>query len=267
MLFDRGMSTDAKIAAWYGRDDMLDSILRRIGKSAGLTTSDLAPYDELHIGRRKATVHLVNTLGFKAGMCVLDAGSGLGGAARVTAETTGASVTGIDLTPEFTATAGYLSELSGFRDLTAFITGSVLEIPFPDEWFDGGYTIHVSMNIPDKAAFYGEVARVLKPGSLFGLYDVMKSEQGALTYPMPWADNEDTSFPETPDTVRLLLERAGFEVISVESRHDFALEQLRRMWEQKPDSLIPGFAVRAENLYNAVESGLCSPWQMICRKT
>jgi ubiquinone/menaquinone biosynthesis C-methylase UbiE len=260
------MNTDAKIKAWYGQDDMLDNILRRIGKRDGLTTADLAPYDELHIGRRKATLHLVNTLGFRAGMRVLDAGSGLGGAARVMAETTGASVVGIDLTPEFCATAGYLSDLSGFGDRTSFITGSVLDMPFPEAWFDGAYTIHVSMNIRNKVAFYGEVARVLKPGSLFGLYDVMKTEQGALTYPMPWADNEDTRFPETPDTVRLLLEQAGFEIISVERRHDFALEQLRRMREQKTESLIPNFAVRAENLYNAVESGACSPWQMIGRR-
>lgn len=266
MLFDRCMNTDAKIAAWYGKDDVLDSILRRIGKRSGLTTTDLAPYDELHVGGRKATLHLLNTLGFKSGMRILDAGSGLGGAARVAAETTGASVTGIDLTPEFTATAGYLSDLCDLRDQTAFITGSVLDIPFPDGWFDGAFSIHVSMNIADKARFYAEVSRILNKGALFGLYDVMRTGQGALTYPMPWADHEDTSFPVEPDAARQMLEQAGFEIVLAEQRHGFALEQLSRYLEQKSGPLIPGFNTRVKNLHKAVESGLCSPWQMICQK-
>lgn len=266
MLFDGCMNTEARIAAWYGKDDMLDSILRRIGKRDGLTTSDLAPYDELHIGGRRATLHLVTKLGFKTGMRVLDAGSGLGGAARVVAETTGAYITGLDLTPLFTATAGYLSNLCGLHDQTAFITGSVLDIPYPDGWFDGAYTIHVSMNIRDKARFYKEVSRVLKRDAVFGLYDIMQTGRGTLIYPMPWADDESTSFLATSDTVRQMLEQAGFEIVSVEQRHDFALEQLSKYLEQKSDPERLEFLLRIKNLHKAIKAGLCSPWQMICRK-
>ena len=69
--------------------------------------------DEFHARGRDATIELGNALGLFPGMEVLDIGSGLGGAARRLASTTGATITGVDLTAEYCAVAAMLSERVG----------------------------------------------------------------------------------------------------------------------------------------------------------
>jgi len=96
----------------------------------------------------------------------------------------------------------FLSEYSGgtvfqgdssnaFREV---VDGGALALPFPDNAFDVATLIHVGMNIEDKAKLCSEVHRVLRPGSLFGIYDVMKTGDGELTYPVPWATTAESSF-------------------------------------------------------------------------
>ena len=50
------------------------------------------------------------------------------------------------------------------------------------------------MNIPDKEKLYSEIYRVLKPGGHFLFYDIFKSKEANVTYPMPWASTEKHSF-------------------------------------------------------------------------
>jgi ubiquinone/menaquinone biosynthesis C-methylase UbiE len=66
-------------------------------------------------------------------------------------------------------------------------------MPFPDRSFDGAYMLHVGMNIEDKEKLASEVARVLRPGSVFGIYDVMRTGPGELAYPVPWAARDLSS--------------------------------------------------------------------------
>lgn len=47
------------------------------------------------------------------------------------------------------------------------------------------FTLHVGMNIAEKARLFAEVRRVLKPGGIFGIYDQMSEADGDLTFPMP----------------------------------------------------------------------------------
>jgi cyclopropane fatty-acyl-phospholipid synthase-like methyltransferase len=66
-----------------------------------LTRDDLAAFDELHSGGRDATRALAERTvqaGFRAGMRVLDVGSGIGGPARTLAAEFGGVVVGLDLT-------------------------------------------------------------------------------------------------------------------------------------------------------------------------
>ncbi len=272
------MSIEKDVVAHYGRPGFLEAIL------AGLTASgkptdridpaDIAGVDEFHLGWRPATVAFAEDLAFPAGAHILDIGSGIGGPARYFAAVHGLRVTGIDLTPDFVATAIGLSERTGLADRVSFREGSALALPFPDASFDGATLIHVGMNIADKATLFAEARRVLRRGARFGLYEAMRGD-GAFAYPMPWADGEATSFVETPATYRRLLEAAGFTVEHEIDRGALVAAIGREMREQAARGgpppvglqilLGPSMSTRIGNVLAAVEAGAIRPTEIVAR--
>lgn len=189
-----------------------------------ITAEDLSVVDEFHIGGHAATRHLLSSMALKEKDYVLDVGSGIGGAARTVARSAGCKVTGIDLTPEYVETAETLSHLVGMDDQVSFKVASALSLPFDDNTFDAAITIHVAMNIADRDQLYSEIQRVLKPGAMLALYDVMKTNNENLVFPLPWAMSEDGSFLVSPDQMLCYLETAGFDQIRSEDRSEFALK-------------------------------------------
>ncbi len=208
-------------------------------------------------------------------MHVLDAGSGVGGPARYFAEAHQCRVTGIDLTQEFVQVAGELTRRCGLSDLVSFKQGSALDLPFGDGTFDAATLIHVGMNIADKGKLFANVRRVLKPGALFGVYEVMRAGEGELPYPMAWAQTPETSFVETPETYRHLLTRAGFKLEGEDNWREFALTLAREMREKAEKSGMPPlnqqilmgstFRERIGNVMATLERGTIAPVQMIAR--
>jgi ubiquinone/menaquinone biosynthesis C-methylase UbiE len=267
-------STEQDIAHYYTHGSLLQSILDRL-TAAGIdpahaSADDLAPVDELHIGGRPATVEFADELGFAAGMRLLDVGSGIGGPSRYFAGHRGCHVTGIDLTPEFCETARELSARTGLSDRTEYRQASGVAMPFEDSTFDGAYMIHVGMNVEAKAAAFREVARVLKPGAIFGIYDVMRDAEGEMQFPVPWASTADTSFVESAAAYVEYLHAAGFESVKQRSRRDFALAALAKMQEAAaktaPIMMGPSGGLKLGNLSAMVQSGLLSPAEIISRK-
>ena len=227
------MSYDKSVSDHYLHGDLLHAIeaaLPAIGKTIEtITIEDLAPVDEFHIGGRVATDNLIDQINVSEQGHILDIGCGLGGAARYVATKYKCRVTGIDLTPEYIETG---KALCGWLKLDRYITleqGSALSMPFQDNMFDGAYMLHVGMNIDDKASLFSEIYRVLKPGASFGIYDVMRQNDGELIYPVPWATESSTSKLSTPDQYKQALIGAGFEVSKENNRRDFALEFFKQL--------------------------------------
>ena len=266
------MNIEKSVADYYAAHDLGERAVALAGGPAGLTAEKLAPYDSMHVGGHPATLHLVDALGFAPGMRVLDIGCGIGGAARAVAARAGAHVTGIDLTPSFCAAATMLSELTGQGEQTVFEVADAAALRFRDAAFDGAYTIHTAMNVPDKAGFYREAARVLKPGAAFGIYDIMAGPAGSggLSFPLPWATGPDTSFLAAPADVIAHLSAAGFEITAQESRRDSGLAALAKLAARMDDSRMagrgPDYPARIQNLLAGIEDGKCEPYQIIARK-
>jgi ubiquinone/menaquinone biosynthesis C-methylase UbiE len=214
-----------KVAIHYAGDgDLAEAIAQRL-RSAGkdidsVQTSDLTSVDEFHVRGRKATLELAGQMDLDRNSHVLDIGSGLGGAARALAETYGCRVTGIDLTPAFCEAAGALSEWVGLGDRVSFRQGDATSLPFSDDQFDAAMTIHAAMNIPAKDEMYGEARRVVKPGGVFAVYDVLQGEGGDVVFPVPWAREPSISHLATPDEMESLLTDAGFRILDVHDSTD-----------------------------------------------
>ena len=200
------MDTSARIRKHYGDADLAARILDALGKAGqdagALSAEALYPFDQLHGRGLAATKEHVAKLGLDAGRHVLDVGSGIGGPARYMAATFGARVTGIDLTPEFVATARELTRRSGLDGLASFEQGDALAMPFPDASFDAATCLYVAMNIPDKPGLIGEIARVLKPGGRLVWSQVVLAGGGPPTFPLPWARDPAASFLVTPEALR-----------------------------------------------------------------
>ena len=219
------MTETTGVAEHYTKGGLLDRIkagLKELGASEPIDIETLAPVDEFHMGGRSATVPFVDKMGLTPDSRVLDLGCGVGGPARYTAKTTGAHVTGIDLTDEFVETGNELSGMTGLTDRVDLVQGSILELPFADASFDVAYMIHVGMNIADKATLMAETARALKPGGLFAIYDVMLVGDGDLLLPVPWASDSKGSALASPEQYRAALVEAGFEIVSEIDRTSFA---------------------------------------------
>lgn len=234
---------EESVARHYGVADLTGRILKAMA-AAGIDADrvrpeQLAPIDEFHIGGRAATIHAVAKMGLAAGDQVLDVGCGIGGASRYLASAIGCRVAGVDLTPEYVATAQELARRTGLGDRISYHVASALGMPFQDRTFDAALTFHVAMNIKDRAGLYREVARVLKPGAIFCNYDVMKGEKEGLRYPVPWAETPATSHLTTPQEMQALLGAAGFEVREVEDRTAFGIAFFRETLARSAAGSLP----------------------------
>ncbi len=182
-----------------------------------LQAADLFPVDQLHAGGARATRSVLDLLELETGTRLLDVGCGIGGTARMAA-LAGAQVTGVDLTPEFVTTATELTARTGLSERATFTVTPGETLPFDDRSFGAAVMIHVGMNIPDKRAVFAEVHRVLAAGGRFVLYEQMRTGAGPLPYPLPWAEDERSSFVEPVEDYRSHLEAVGFTVQDVEDR-------------------------------------------------
>lgn len=274
------MSIEQRVAEHYGRSDLASDILgvlERAGKDIDrLLPEDLAAIDEFHIRGREATDELGRALGLEAGLSVLDVGSGLGGPSRRLAHVHGCRIVGIDLTDEYCRTATVLAERVGLAGMVEYRQGSALDMPVPAAGFDRVYTQHVAMNIADKRRLYAEIARVLKPGGLFGLYDLLQGPGGTVHFPVPWARDPATSFLATPDELRGLLSDNGLEVVgwrdtSADGRAWFQSLRDKLASEGPPPIgfhllLGPDFRDMARNQVRNLEEQRILPTEVICRR-
>ncbi len=205
---------EKKVEDHYRSDDLIDRIKRALeatGKDPErLEVKDLSIIDQLHTGGHLATLELAEKCQLKPDMMILDAGCGIGGTSRLLKKTVQCTVFGMDLVDIFIDVARQLTAACGMDESIRFETGDILSSPFQDKLFDCVWCQHILMNIADKEGAFKEFHRVLKPGGMLVLHEVVKGANEPVHLPVPWADSLSISFLEPWNQLESALKKSGF---------------------------------------------------------
>ncbi len=217
------MNAAAAVEAHYSTGLTRENIERALvaaGRDpALLEPADLAPLEDFHTMGRLATAALAALASIGPQDAVLDAGTGIGGAARFLAAQVGCRVAAVDLTAEYCEAAAWLNRIVGLDSLIDVTRADVLSLPFADASFDVVLSQHVQMNVADKAGLYREARRVLRPGGRLALWDVTAGPEQPIEFPVPWAVEPAVSHLVTPERLRAITARGGLRRHVLE-RHD-----------------------------------------------
>jgi sarcosine/dimethylglycine N-methyltransferase len=246
-------ATDHPYATGHARADV-ERALTAAGKDLhALQPSELAMLEDFHTLGRLATGALIDLAQIDASDRVLDAGTGIGGTARLIAAERGARVTAVDLAPEYCEVASWLNDAVGLGDAIEVLTADVTDLPFDDASFDVVVSQHVQMNVADKRRLYAEARRVLAPGGRLALWDVTAGPGGPLHFPVPWATSPEQSHLVTPEQLAELVRDAGFTTTHWNDLTEPAANAMGAFLagDQPPLGLhvfVPDFPAKAANL-------------------
>jgi len=139
---------------------------------------------------------------------LLDVGCGLGGPSRFIADRFGCRVVGVDLLPVRIDAARTLGEMTRSADRVDYRVADALALPFEAERFAQVWMMDTSIHVRDKAALFGGIARVLRPGGLLVLHDQMGPLPRAM---LPAKRAAPYVAPSLPQLIRIV-ESAGFRL-------------------------------------------------------
>ncbi|MCW5716942.1 MAG: class I SAM-dependent methyltransferase [Bauldia sp.] len=119
------------------------------------------------------------------GSLVVDAGCGLGGSSLWLASERQARVVGLNVNFRQMVLARQSAAERGLSRRARFVIGDYTAMPLRTASVDAVIAIESVVHAPDKAAFYREAARVLKPGGRLAMAEYMLPDR--------WPDELDTS--------------------------------------------------------------------------
>ncbi len=125
-----------------------------------------------HPGGTGLTARLVRSLHLPADARVLDVACGVGTATILMARRFGLDPVGLDISTSNLAKAREASAANP-PALVEFIAGSAEQLPFAEESFDAVVCECAVSTFPDQPRVLAEFARVLKPGGVVGMSDVL----------------------------------------------------------------------------------------------
>jgi phosphoethanolamine N-methyltransferase len=168
----------------------------------------------------------INTQGKR----ILDIGSGLGAIAVELAANYGAArVTGIDVEPHLVAHSRERAAKAGVADRVSFETVTPGPLPFADASFDIVVTKDAIIHIPDKAAFYQDVRRVLQPGGVFAGSDWLRGGSGDYSETArQWLEIVHLDFEmQNLEQTTEALQRSGFEQVRLNDRNAWYQQEIK----------------------------------------
>ena len=241
-----------------------------------ISIQDLTPIYHFHARGLPATIDVADRLPVNQNHLILDIGCALGGPARYMADRFGCRVFGIDITPGYIEAGKELNRVTNMDSRVELRIGDGSTLPYEDSQFDGAFTQHVTMNVADRASFFAEAFRVIKPGGYFGLSEHGLGPEGDPIYPLPWAANAGMSFLKTKKETEAYLRQAGFEKIETIETGPKYVDGYRKLLARIEAEGVPilGLHVvggddipeRAANSTRCIDEGRTHPIEVVCFK-
>jgi len=160
--------TPDNVAAFYDEfTELMQDLLGGRAIHTGYRLGDAARADE-GAAQDRLTLAVADRLHVAPGSRVLDIGCGTGQPAILIAETTGAAVTGINISERQIAAAQARDPGTARVE---FQLADAMDLPFPDASFDAAYMIESLMHMPDYVRALGQARRCLRPGGTLVIAD------------------------------------------------------------------------------------------------
>jgi SAM-dependent methyltransferase len=197
----------------------------------------------------------IGHLALAAGETVLDLGSGPGLDAFLAAKQVGPNgrVIGVDMTPEMLERARASAAKAGVANVE-FRQGRLESLPVEGATVDAVTSNCVINLVPDKAAVFAEVARVLKPGGRVVVSDIV------LDRALPEAVAKDVfawcgcvAGASDRREYLAMVEAAGLTGVEVLKDEDY-LASLVKVAPAEADAMLAGWGVTREELMGSVHS-------------
>jgi phosphoethanolamine N-methyltransferase len=165
------------------------------------------------------------------GCHVLDIGCGLGAIDELlVTQYEAASVVGIDIDPSLVASMRNRMERAALSDRIQGVAVIPGPLPFSEATFDVVFSKDSLVQIPDKAAIFAEVLRVLRPGGTFIASDWLRGGTGEYSpQMMEFFRLEGIAYNmATLDESAAALRSAGFVGVEIRDRHAWYQALARR---------------------------------------
>lgn len=202
---------------------------------------------------------LADRAGIRPGQRVLDAGCGVGGSSLWLAEQRGATVVGITPVASQVARARRYAALRGLGERATFEQADYTGTPFPDASFDVVWALESLCHAAEKAAFYREAARLLRPGGRLVAAEYIRAER-PLHAPgerllHEWLDGWAIGDLDTRDEHERHAAAAGFAEIQLDDVTAHARPSLRRLYRMTCWSYPLAAIAHAAGLRSRVQHG------------
>jgi ubiquinone/menaquinone biosynthesis C-methylase UbiE len=196
---------------------------------------------------------------------VLDVGCGHGHSAVYLARTSQCAVVGLDLSHYHIEAAR--AKAQNFADLSlTFHQGSATDLPFDFEAFSHVWSQGTFLHIHPREVALAEVYRVLAPGGLFLLEDLVvkvpQVSQDTLQYVY---QRLHVTEPSSLETYPTLLTQAGFKILKAE---DLSLHMAKtyRIQAKRVRGVAPAQGLAYQKTGEAVEAGEIGWGFYVCQK-
>ncbi|MGH3751787.1 MAG: methyltransferase domain-containing protein [Pseudonocardiaceae bacterium] len=177
---------------------------------------------------------LAERVQIQPGERVLDAGCGVGGSSLWLAHERSVDVVGITLAARQVAMARSYAAHRGLTGRVHFDQADFTATPFPDMSFDIVWAVESLCHAPDKAAFYREAARLLRPGGRVVVADFVRADRPldptGERLLQEWLDGWAVPDIDTPGEHLAHLADAGFAEARLDDVTVHTRPSLRRLY-------------------------------------